>query len=178
MGDVSLLSRGKGKRTTLLERERGGKGRGGRRAAVVRRATACPEEHPLRGRVCDDGMHVRAWFCKLEDYFNVMSKMKDLVDERTRRGRLKIDQKYRNHSALNARSHLNVAFFCETTTFMSSVDLSSSNRKYKYKTTLSLSRSLLRLTTTAALLGVRAFVLLQVSNDIARNFSVWRRLIR
>ena len=69
----------------------------------------------------------------------MMSKMKDLVDERTRRGRLKIDQKYRNHSALNARSHLNVAFFCETTTFMSSVDLSSSNRKYKYKTTLSLS---------------------------------------
>ena len=139
MGDVSLLflSRGKGNRATLLERERGGKGRGGRRAAVVRRATACPEEHPLRGRVCDDGMHARAWFCKLEDYFNVMSKMKDLVDERTRRGRLKIDQKYRNHSALNARSHLNVAFFCETTTFMSSVDLSSSNRKYKYKTTLS-----------------------------------------
>ena len=82
-------------------------------------------------------MHVRAWFCKLEDYFNVMSKMKDLVDERTRRGRLKIDQKYRNHSALNARRHLNVAFFCETTTFISSVDLSSSNRKYKYKTTLS-----------------------------------------
>ena len=177
MGDVSLLSRGKGNRATLLKRERGGKGRGGRRAAVVRRTTACPDEHPLRGRVCDDGMHARAWFCKLEDYFNVMSKMKDLVDERTRRGRLKIDQKYRNnHSGLHARRHLNVAFFCETTTFISSVDLSSSNRKYKYKTTLSL--SLLRLTTTAALLGVRAFVLLQVSNDIARNFSVWRRLIR
>ena len=42
-----------------------------RTAAVVRRATACPEEHPLRGRVCDDGMHARAWFCKLEDYFTV-----------------------------------------------------------------------------------------------------------
>jgi hypothetical protein len=58
--------------------------------------------------------------------------------KRTRRGRLKIDQKYRNnHSGLNARRHLNVAFFCETTTFINSVDLSSSNRKYKYKTTLS-----------------------------------------
>jgi hypothetical protein len=51
----------------------------------------------------------------------VMSEMKDLVDERTRRGRLKIDQKYRNnHSGLHARRHLNVAFFCETTTFISS----------------------------------------------------------
>ena len=70
------------------------------------------------------------------------SKMKDLVDERAREGRLKIDQKYRNHSEVNARRHLNVAFFCETTIFISSVDLSSSNRKYKYKTTLSLSRSL------------------------------------
>jgi Ser-tRNA(Ala) deacylase AlaX len=74
---------------------------------------------------------------------DVMSKMKDLVDERTRRGRLKIDQKYRNnHSGLHARRHLNVAFFCETTTFISSVDLSSSNRKYKYKTTLSRSLAL------------------------------------
>ena len=89
---------------------------------------------------------------------DVMSKMKDLVDERTRRGRLKIDQKYRNnHSGLHARRHLNVAFFCETTTFISSVDLSSSNRKYKYKTTLSLSRSLLRLTITAALLAGTRF---------------------
>ena len=143
MGDVSLLflSRGKGNRATLLERERGGKGGGGRRtAAVVRRATACPEEHPLRGRVCEDGMHVRAWFCKLEDYFTVMSRNEGFGGraKRTRRGRLKIDQKYRNnHSGLHARRHLNVAFFCETTTFISSVDLSSSNRKYKYKTTLS-----------------------------------------
>ena len=76
------------------------------------------------------------------------------MDERTRRGRLKIDQKYRNnHSGLHARRHLNVAFFCETTTFISSaliflLLIENTNTKQL---------SLLRLTTTAALLAGTRF---------------------
>ena len=108
--------------------------------------TPCAEGFATTGCMCERG------FANWRIYFNAMcTKMEDLVDERTIRGRLKIDQKYRNHSAVNAHRHLKVALFCETTAFIISVDLSSSNRKYKYKTTLSL--SLLRLTTTAALLA-------------------------
>jgi len=70
--------------------------------------TACPEEHPLRGRVCDDGKHARAWFCKLEDYLNVMSKMKDLVDERasekrTIKDRSKVSESFRGKCASSSK---------------------------------------------------------------------------